>query len=619
MKHKATKRAAALALSAVLAGTAVPLTVSADTPTVVSIDPRERFQEFEGWGTSLCWWGNVVGGWKDKVKTDEILDLVFDEEKGLGLNIARYNIGGGENPEHSHMRNGGDVPGFEPEPGVYDWNADAGQRYVLLGAMERGVDITEAFLNSPPYWMTESQCTAGSLAGITNNLKDEYTDEFVDYMTEVVKFYRDEYGVTFRTLSPFNESSTPFSWHKGYIQEGCFYSPAKQNEVINKLGKALEEKGLTGTTIGAPEENFIDWTIDRYNGYDDSAKNYISQLNTHTYHGTERAQMKTLALGEKKNLWMSEVGFGGSLDHEDHNDMSASLQLAHGINMDLKYMQPNAWVYWQVVEEEINDSNWGMIHADYYKDTEDYALTKLYYSFANYTKFIRPGYQFIGAGRGNNNVVGAYDEDTGRVVFVVMNDANSPVNYQYDLSQFASTASSVQVYRTSPTQNLEQLENIEITEGGFTNEAPAQSVTTFVLDNAVLSGSRILNDADEGSGENQFQYEGNWSYTFEDTDYGWDNHYSSTVGDTCTVAFQGTQFKISGAKDLNYGYMGISIDGGPETTVNCYGWPRKGEQMLYESPILESGPHTLTIRVTGKKGPVATGHTISIDRVDILE
>lgn len=38
--------------------------------------------------------------------------------------------------------------------GEVDWEVDAGQRWVLLAARERGACIFEAFSNSPPYWMT---------------------------------------------------------------------------------------------------------------------------------------------------------------------------------------------------------------------------------------------------------------------------------------------------------------------------------------------------------------------------------------------------------------------------------------------------------------------------------
>ena len=26
----------------------------------VTVDPKVEYQEFEGWGTSICWWGNII-------------------------------------------------------------------------------------------------------------------------------------------------------------------------------------------------------------------------------------------------------------------------------------------------------------------------------------------------------------------------------------------------------------------------------------------------------------------------------------------------------------------------------------------------------------------------------
>ena len=52
---------------------------------------------FEGWGTSLCWWANVVGGYPNR---ETYADLAFSQ---LKLNIVRYNIGGGENPTNNFL------------------------------------------------------------------------------------------------------------------------------------------------------------------------------------------------------------------------------------------------------------------------------------------------------------------------------------------------------------------------------------------------------------------------------------------------------------------------------------------------------------------------------------
>lgn len=81
------------------------------------IDMSRVYQEFEGWGTSLCWWANALGRWEGP-KKQEVLKLLFDEEEGLGLNIVRYNIGGGINPDElKNMRTYADIPSFQPEPG----------------------------------------------------------------------------------------------------------------------------------------------------------------------------------------------------------------------------------------------------------------------------------------------------------------------------------------------------------------------------------------------------------------------------------------------------------------------------------------------------------------------
>ena len=60
----------------------------------------------------------------------------------------------------------------------------------MFESMKRGVDIVEAFSNSPPYYMTCSLCAAGNFDAKLDNLPPDHYDDFVDYLTEVVKYYR---------------------------------------------------------------------------------------------------------------------------------------------------------------------------------------------------------------------------------------------------------------------------------------------------------------------------------------------------------------------------------------------------------------------------------------------
>lgn len=445
--------------------------------SAVHVQPTDGYDGFEGWGTSLAWWGHVLGQWKDKTKRNEVMDLVFDADKGLGLNIIRYNIGGGENPtiQPNTLRPGGDVPGFQPEKGHWDWNADEGQRAVLLAAFKRGATIAEAFSNSPPYWMTKSGSATGAADG-GNNLKDDYYDDFADYLTEVVKHYKEEYGIEFRTLNPLNEPISNW-WKKGNIQEGAHFTLDKQMEIIKKTALSLQAKGLTGTTVSAPDENSVNETLEMIHGYDQDTLNSISQINTHSYNGSQLAELRDLAKEKSKKLWMSEYGTGGSEPHS-HDDISSTMELAQRVIFDLRLMQPSAWVYWQAVEDEGALNNWGFIHSDF-KQGESYEITKQYYAMANFSKFIRPGSRIIVTDDGYS--VAAYDVAKKQLTIVACNEA-SQREVSYDLSAFKFDVRSAKVYQTSLFANLAEAD-LPIQSNGFKALLGMQSVTTFVISN----------------------------------------------------------------------------------------------------------------------------------------
>jgi len=79
---------------------------------------------------------------------------------------------------------------------------------------------------------------------------------------------------------------------------------------------------------------------------------------------------------------------------------------------------------WQAVENRSADpktsSNWGLIKADFAKlERPEYELTKKYWAFANYTRFIRPGYRFLKTDY--PDAVVAENPETNEVVIVAVN------------------------------------------------------------------------------------------------------------------------------------------------------------------------------------------------------
>ena len=101
---------------------------------------------FQGWGTSLCWWAHRVG--YSPVLTENAARLFFGDE-GLDLNIMRYNIGGGDDPAHNHIkRTDSMIPGWlrydkDTDSFVYDYNADSNQLNVLKACYDVGVAVQD--------------------------------------------------------------------------------------------------------------------------------------------------------------------------------------------------------------------------------------------------------------------------------------------------------------------------------------------------------------------------------------------------------------------------------------------------------------------------------------------
>lgn len=72
---------------------------------------------------------------------------------------------------------------------------------------------------------------SGNVDGHLDNLSPDYYDAYVDYLTEVVGFYRQEMNLTFRTIDPFNEPSAS-NWQAGNDQEGCHYDRSTQDIIL---------------------------------------------------------------------------------------------------------------------------------------------------------------------------------------------------------------------------------------------------------------------------------------------------------------------------------------------------------------------------------------------------
>ena len=456
--------------------------------TEIAIDPAIKNQVLEGWGASLCWWANIMGGFSDaKIKT--ICDWITDPVNGMNMNIFRFNIGGGDDPAHNHMRtDGGDMPGYKASAtAAYDWSQDANQRKIMQQLIasriaKAGVNDIQivAFSNSPPYWMTRSGCSAGSVEGNVGNLKADMFDDFADYLTEVTKYYHDKLGITFNYIEPFNEPDGGW-WKALGGQEGCYFSNSDQMIMIRELHTKLTEKEMLDyCSITANDANNLD------NGYNtmlvyQAAGDILPKIDlvsVHTYGGNNRALLANWAKKYEKKLWQSEsgpIGVGGSNEHQ-------IMVMSDRIITDLRDMKCTAWCDWQIGGTGSPTNNpWGQIIGDYDDPFDPITRNINFYIRAQYSRYLKAGYTIIS--NSAKNAIAALSSDEKELVLVISNQETYTQKYNINLSKFSDFGKVKQI-RTRAQESLgikNSLNTFNLSGSSFTYDALSESVATYII------------------------------------------------------------------------------------------------------------------------------------------
>lgn len=481
------------------------------TALVIDKNKRSPFNDgvFQGWGTSFCWWANRVGYSDTLAERTARLFYTLDH-KGLGLNIIRYNIGGGDDPSHHHItRTDSAVPGFLAADGSYDWTRDAAQRNCLLHAAKVCASdvIVEAFSNSPPYFMTVSGCSSGNADASKNNLRADQYDAFAAYLATVVAHYKSEWGISFQSLSPMNEPATNYWGANSNKQEGCHFDAGEsQSRLLVATRAALDAAGLDDVLVCGSDETSTATAVTSFEALTAEARTALGRVDSHTYnypahHDDESlVALRNAASAADKNLWMSEVDKGGTAG-VNAGEMGAPLELALRIITDLNGLQASAWVIWDIIDSHISSDGyhgnqdggapkdlrggyWGIATADH--DSQTLLVWKKYYGFAQFTRYIRAGYNQLPLA--SDTVLAFYSEAEEKLVIVAVNDTASDSHLALDLSSFAALPRTAHVVRTSGAtladgENLAAV-HLEIAANGKTLYPPlkANSITTFVFE-----------------------------------------------------------------------------------------------------------------------------------------
>lgn len=379
---------------------------------------------WQGWGTSLCWFANVVG--HDPELTERVCRLLFGAA-GLGMNIARYNIGASDvRRSPGDFRPGGAAPCLwqrKPPPQHKDrlqWELDEPQLAVLRCALRHGADTVQVFCNSPPFFLTSSGSSKGACCPLLGNLPGHHVAAYADFVQAVVAELPTVSGAPVHSICPFNEPSSMAWVEPGSRQEGCRMGWRGALAVLRAMG----QQPALRSRLAAFDEFCVANSVLRLLCMPGRRRQALKLVTTHTYtsaafrpgswwapwlsrlqdNGVTRWALRRLARASGKPLWVSEYG----------QATSHGQGLAAKIMHDLVTLRPNAWVYWQAVED--TGSQWGLLQVPFGRlqgEATEVGESSQFQVMRVFCKHLRPGCRLA---RLADNAVAAQGRDTLSVV-----------------------------------------------------------------------------------------------------------------------------------------------------------------------------------------------------------
>ena len=386
----------------------------------------------------------------------EILDLLFSPEKGAGVSILRNIVGDGGTWGNA---TDGPTPTIQPEEGVWNWTGDEDQIWLMRQAKGYGCTNFFSTVWSPPAWMKTSNAVDGG-----GSLRPDKYAAYAGYLSHYLREYRQRFGLEIGTISIQNEPDLVTKY------SSCNWTGAQFRDFIrDHLASTFKRDGITAKVVLGESSNFGEKHAEE--SLNDPAAAAVDIIATHAYDDKTADKVKPLPLAKKngKRIWMTEVSYFGNNDPS----IKDGLQWAKLMHDHLTVSEVNAWFYWWGACYKPNGES--LIPLDL--KNRSYSTTKRLFTFSNFSRFIRPGFVRLecpSSPADGVNVSAFRNGDGDSLVVVALNTSDSPQEIEYRPE--GCEATSFTPFRTSATEDLARLENVE----SLKTTLPAKSVTTFV-------------------------------------------------------------------------------------------------------------------------------------------
>lgn len=395
---------------------------SRSSALTIRVDESVQYQTIEGFGTSLtdssAW---LLDHKLTKEQRKELLETLFDTEKGIGLSILRQPMGASDFALTDYSYD--DVAAGEKDPRLAKFSIEHDRAYIIPLLKEAlALNPNLKIIASPwsaPGWMKTSQSM------IDGTLLPEAYPAYANYFVKFIKAYADA-GVPIYAVTMQNE---PLHIPGDY--PGMGMTAVEQATFLrDHLGPALREAGLkTKVLVFDHNWDLIEFPVQVLS--DSKAAAYATGTATHCYGGAATAQMELHERFPDKEIWMTECSGG---EWQKGNLLEQQVRLI----IDSTRNWAKAVVLWNLALDQKHEPYLGgcktcrgVVTVNHSATPAQVERTVDFTALAHVSRFLRPGARRIASNsfeQGSLEDV-AFQNPDGSVILVVLNSSGADVPF----------------------------------------------------------------------------------------------------------------------------------------------------------------------------------------------
>lgn len=433
------------------------LSVPAHAQVNLTVDGSQQFQVIDGFGVNVN-----VASWNNG-ELRPALDLLVDQ---LGATIWRVII---DNADWEATNDNSD-------PNVFNWTY---YNSVYTSVKFEELWSTIAYLNQRGHSAGVMLNIMGPVASWMggSRINTSVEDEYVEMIASLVYYGRITRGLQIALLAPMNEPD----WDG---IEGPQVDQWQYARLMRKLAQKLDANGLSAVRLVGPDTAQISTGLTNYMAEmmrDSVVMGKVDHIGLHNYAGDSGGADSAIKSSAypNRNFWITEVvNIWDILTHLSQGPAAVLVWDAY----DAVY---NHAILAGRGTTPPNDVGNGPPLIAYNTSTRTYTPRKGFYECAQLFKFVSPGARRIGATDSNSSLtVYAFQHPgTGRMTIVGRSTSGSSMTISGTLRNVPAL-STLQVYRTNGSLNMERGTDVQVSNGAFTLTVAANTMFTLTTDSA---------------------------------------------------------------------------------------------------------------------------------------